>query len=70
MAHFALIEQESAPLTRKAQVLEVLRAGGCVRSAGRGGVLRLQDKDGCSVPAWQNAISSGLAAFNREDRPQ
>lgn len=57
-------------LTRKDQVLDVLRAGGCVRSAGRGGVLRLQDKDGGDVPAWQNAIRTGLAAFNREERPQ
>jgi hypothetical protein len=70
MAHFALVEKEPAPLTRAAQVQDVLRAGGCVRSAGRGGVLRLQDKDGGDVPAWQNAIRSGLAAFNREGGPQ
>ena len=61
----------SAPLTRKSQVIEVLRAGGAVRAVqGRPAIVRLEDRDGNDVPAWQQAIHTGLKAFNREVVPE
>jgi hypothetical protein len=55
------MSSESAPkLTRKAQVLEVLRAGGRAH-CGAGRLYRLIDKDGREVEAWQTAIASAVA---------
>lgn len=53
-----------AKLTRQAQVVDVLLDGGVVRSGGRGGRLRLEDKDGHDVRAWQQAIRGGLEVYN------
>lgn len=62
---------KTAPLSRKAEVIEVLRAGGAVRAVqGRPAIVRLEDRDGNDVPAWQQAIHAGLKAFNREDAAQ
>lgn len=53
----------TAKLTRKAQVLEVLRAGGRTeRPDGR--LFRLFDAAGREVEAWQTAIASALVEHN------
>lgn len=52
-------------LTRSDQVFDVLADGGYVRSGGRGGLLRLLDKNGAEVAAWQQAIRYGLQRYNR-----
>lgn len=46
-------------LTRADQVFEVLAEGGYVRRGSRAGLLRLLDKDGNEVNAWQTAIRNG-----------
>lgn len=50
-----------APLTRKAEVLQVLAAGGRTGPGHRGDLLELFDRNGRPVPAWQNAIKGALA---------
>lgn len=44
------------PLTKKAQVAEVLKAGGRIVPGARDGLLRLLDRTGQEVPAWQTAL--------------
>ena len=47
-----------APLTRKTDVLAVVAAGGKIQPGDRPGLLRLLDKAGNDVPAWQTAIKA------------
>ena len=49
------------PLTRTAQVVDVLKAGGQIMPTGNGRLLRLVDQAGADVPAWQKAISSAAS---------
>ncbi|HEL3749969.1 hypothetical protein JY409_03270 [Stenotrophomonas maltophilia] len=44
------------PLTKKAQVADVLKAGGRIVPGARDGLLRLLDQAGQEVPAWQTAL--------------
>lgn len=44
------------PLTKKAQVAYVLKAGGRIVPGARDGLLRLLDRTGQEVPAWQTAL--------------
>lgn len=44
------------PLTKKAQVADVLEAGGRIVQGSRDGLLRLLDRTGQEVPAWQTAL--------------
>ncbi len=44
------------PLTKKSQVAEVLKAGGRIVPGARDGLLRLLDRTGQDVPAWQTAL--------------
>ncbi|MBN8714616.1 MAG: hypothetical protein J0H50_11720 [Xanthomonadales bacterium] len=57
-------------LTRKAQVLAVIKAGGKVRSGQRARLWVLLDKHGREVPAWQTAIKGAVShlASNRGTR--
>lgn len=48
-------------LTKKSEVLAVIKAGGKVRRGHRQGLVALVDKDGHQVPAWQTAIKSAVA---------
>ncbi|HHA2767550.1 hypothetical protein I5U30_03565 [Stenotrophomonas maltophilia] len=48
--------QRTAPFTKKAQVAEVLRAGGRIVPGARDGLLRLLDQSGQEIPAWQTAL--------------
>lgn len=52
-------------LTRKAQVLAVIKAGGKVRSGQRARLWTLLDKDGRELPAWQTAIKSAVSHLAR-----
>lgn len=51
----------SDTLTRKDQVLAVIKAGGKARLTGRARLWALVDKDGHEVPAWQTAIKSAVS---------
>lgn len=51
-----MTHNEHAPLTRAAQVEQVLRAGGRVEREAN--LLRLVDAEGRHVPAWQSAIKT------------
>ncbi|MDG9761679.1 MULTISPECIES: hypothetical protein [Stenotrophomonas] len=46
------------PLTKKSQVLLVLRAGGRIAPGHRPGLLQLLDADDSPVPAWQTALKA------------
>ncbi|WP_262098368.1 hypothetical protein [Stenotrophomonas maltophilia] len=48
------------PLTKKSQVLLVLRAGGRIVVGHRPGLLQLLDAEGSSVPAWQTALKAAM----------
>lgn len=49
----------SAPLTRKEQVLGILRQGGYILQQ-NGGMLRLFDCGGREIPAWLNAMAASI----------
>lgn len=46
------------PLTKKAQVLQVLKVGGRIVAGHRPGLLQLLDAEGRPVPAWQTALKA------------
>ncbi|HFL2038683.1 TPA: hypothetical protein ACG4N3_000539 [Stenotrophomonas maltophilia] len=46
------------PLTKKSQVLLVLKAGGRIVTGHRPGLLQLLDAEGSPVPAWQTALKA------------
>lgn len=52
---------ERHPLTKQAEVMAVLRAGGRAEPTGERGLLRLVDAQGNEVAAWQTAIKSAMA---------
>lgn len=53
------------PLTKKAQVADVLKAGGRIVAGSRAGLLRLLDQSGLEVPAWQTALQAAHAARSK-----
>lgn len=59
------------PLTRKAQVLAVLKAGGkWGQQTGRDSILELFDAKGRKVDAWQQAIEGGVKEFLGVAKPR
>lgn len=59
-------------LTKTAEVLAVVKAGGKIGPGGCRGLLRLTDKTGAEVHAWQTALKSAtksLAGYRRSTRP-
>lgn len=50
------------PLTKKSQVLLVLRAGGHIAAGHRPGLLQLLDADDSPIPAWQTALRAARAS--------
>lgn len=57
--------QRTAPLTKKVQVADVLKAGGRIVPGARGDLLRLLDHAGQDVPAWQTALRSAQGARSK-----
>jgi len=47
-------------LTKKAEVLAVVKAGGKIGPGGCRGLLRLTDKTGAEVHAWQTALKAAV----------
>jgi len=45
-------------LTRTDQVLKVLRHGGRIEATGDRALLRLLDRKGAEIPAWQTALKT------------
>lgn len=43
-------------MTRADQVMKALRKGGRIEATGVGGLLRLVDRKGNELPAWQTAL--------------
>lgn len=60
---------ERGTLTRKADVLKILKAGGNIHWRGPGKLYELTTKQGAVVPAWQNAIKSALSAWRTTPTP-
>lgn len=54
------------PLTRKTQVIAVVRDGGRIVAGSRPGIRRLLDSLGEEVPAWQTALSAAQAQLLKE----
>lgn len=52
-----------AKLTRKAEVLEVLKAGGAIHWRGAGDLYVLKSKQGTEIPAWQTALKGALKVW-------
>lgn len=58
-------------LTRTDQVMKALRKGGRIEATGDGGLLRLMDRKGNELPAWQTALnvarkrSAGAGEYGR-----
>lgn len=50
------------PLTKKSQVLLVLRAGGRIAAGHRSGLLQLLGADGGPIPAWQTALKAAKSS--------
>ncbi|ENE2730585.1 TPA: hypothetical protein UM350_004345 [Stenotrophomonas maltophilia] len=50
------------PLTKKSEVLQVLKAGGLIVTGHRDGLWQLLDAESRSVPAWQTALKAALKA--------
>lgn len=48
------------PLTKKAQVMAVIDAGGRITEADRPGLHQLWDAAGTAVPAWQTALRAAV----------
>ncbi|HEL3250948.1 TPA: hypothetical protein UMZ03_001383 [Stenotrophomonas maltophilia] len=57
--------QRTPPLTKKAQVAEILRAGGRIVPGARDGLLRLLDQFGREIPAWQTALRAAQGARSK-----
>lgn len=55
------------PLTKAAEVREVIDAGGHVRSAPDSRIYELVDRAGHVVPAWQQAIKSGAGVLQKKE---
>lgn len=53
------------PLTKKAQVADVLKAGGRIVPGARPGLLQLLDHAGQDVPAWQTALRAAQTARSK-----
>lgn len=45
-------------LTRTAEVLKCVRKGARIEAYGEGGLLRLVDRKGVELPAWQQALKA------------
>lgn len=45
-------------ITRTEQVLKALRKGARIEATGERGLLRLVDRKGVEMPAWQQALSA------------
>lgn len=61
------------PLTKKSQVLLVLRAGGRIAVGHRPGLLQLLGADDSPIPAWQTALKAAQpspAQSGDTDEPQ
>jgi len=54
------------PLTRKTQVIAVVRDGGRIVAGARPGIRRLLDSLGEEVPAWQTALTAAQAQLLKE----
>ncbi len=54
------------PLTRKTQVIAVVRDGGRIVAGARPGIRRLPDSLGEEVPAWQTALTAAQAQLLKE----
>lgn len=50
------------PLTKKSQVLQVLRAGGRIAAGHRPGLLQLLGADDSPIPAWQTALKAAQSS--------
>lgn len=48
-------------ITRTEQVLKALRKGARIEATGERGLLRLVDRKGIEMPAWQQALSAAQA---------
>lgn len=60
----------TSPLTKAAQVMRVLEAGGHIAHPSRGQdihLLELFDVSSTSIPAWQNAMAACLRHCTRHD---
>lgn len=53
------------PLTKKAQVADVLKDGGRIVPGTRGELLRLLDHAGQEIPAWQTALRAAQGARSK-----
>ncbi|WP_336357296.1 hypothetical protein [Stenotrophomonas muris] len=49
-------------LTKKSQVLQVLKAGGRIVTGHRPGLLQLLGTDDSPIPAWQTALKAAQAS--------
>ena len=59
-------------LTKKSEVMKVIKAGGKICAGSRPGLVALMDKAGNNVPAWQTAIKAALKTLTgprRSARP-
>ena len=45
-------------MTRTEQVLKCVRKGARIEATGEGGLLRLVDRKGVELPAWQQALKA------------
>nr|WP_180167731.1 hypothetical protein [Stenotrophomonas sp. SbOxS2]NYU00957.1 hypothetical protein [Stenotrophomonas sp. SbOxS2] len=57
--------QRTAPLTKKVQVADVLKAGGRIVPGARGDLLRLLNQSGLEIPAWQTALRAAQGARSK-----
>ena len=54
-------------LTRTEEVLKALRKGARIEATGQRGLLRLVDRKGVELPAWQTALKAAQA---KQSAPQ
>ncbi|HGM6612785.1 hypothetical protein [Stenotrophomonas maltophilia] len=57
-----VINVHQLPLTKKSQVLLVLRTGGRITAGHRPGLLQLLGADDSPIPAWQTALKAAQAS--------
>lgn len=50
------------PLTKKSQVLQVLKAGGRIAAGHRPGLLQLLGADDNPIPAWRSALKAAQSS--------
>lgn len=53
-------------LTRTEQVLKAIRKGARIEATGERGLLRLLDRKGIEIPAWQTALKAAQKQTGKE----